>query len=62
MSSSDPSTPYFQQHQQAVSNGEHFYTDPQSGFLVFTERYHIERGFCCQSACRHCPYDFKKDL
>ena len=26
-------------------------------FLVFTERAHLKRGFCCGSQCRHCPYE-----
>jgi hypothetical protein len=30
-------------------------------YLVFTEAYHLKRGFCCQSGCRHCPYGFGKD-
>jgi hypothetical protein len=25
-------------------------------YLVFTEAYHLKRGFCCNSDCRHCPY------
>jgi hypothetical protein len=24
--------------------------------LVFTATYHLKRGFCCNSRCRHCPY------
>ena len=28
----------------------------EEGFLVFTEKYHLKRGYCCQSRCRHCPY------
>jgi hypothetical protein len=28
------------------------------GRLVFTEQYHLRRGYCCASGCRHCPYDF----
>jgi hypothetical protein len=24
--------------------------------LVFTAAYHLKRGFCCGSGCRHCPY------
>lgn len=28
------------------------------GFLVFTEKYHLKRGYCCQSGCRHCPYGY----
>jgi hypothetical protein len=29
----------------------------ENGLVVFTERYHLKRGFCCGSGCRHCPYD-----
>ncbi len=25
-------------------------------YLVFTAAYHLRRGFCCSSGCRHCPY------
>jgi hypothetical protein len=25
-------------------------------YLVFTSVYHLKRGFCCNSDCRHCPY------
>jgi len=25
-------------------------------YLVFTEAYHLKRGYCCNSDCRHCPY------
>lgn len=24
--------------------------------VVFTEQYHLKRGYCCGSGCRHCPY------
>jgi hypothetical protein len=24
--------------------------------MVFTEAYHLKRGICCGSGCRHCPY------
>jgi hypothetical protein len=24
--------------------------------LVFTAAYHLKRGTCCNSGCRHCPY------
>ena len=30
------------------------------GYIVFTESYHLKRGCCCKSSCKHCPYDFKK--
>ena len=31
----------------------------ENGKVVFTPNYHIERGDCCGSGCRHCPYDPK---
>ena len=36
-----------------------FYMSPD-GYKVFTEQYHLERGYCCENGCKHCPYDFKK--
>ncbi|HNQ13496.1 MAG TPA: DUF5522 domain-containing protein [Bacteroidia bacterium] len=34
---------------------EDYYLSPE-GYVVFTEKYHLKRGYCCQSNCRHCPY------
>lgn len=28
----------------------------ENGLLVFTASYHLKRGYCCKSDCRHCPY------
>jgi hypothetical protein len=28
----------------------------EGGCMVFTAAYHLRRGFCCGSQCRHCPY------
>lgn len=36
-----------------------YYFD-ESGLMVFTEKYHLKRGHCCKSGCRHCPYGFSK--
>jgi len=36
---------------------EDFYTTPE-GYIVFTEKYLLKRGYCCKSGCRHCPYGF----
>ena len=33
---------------------EDFYFDGPN--IVFTAAYHLKRGFCCTSGCRHCPY------
>ncbi len=40
-------------------NPEDFYLSPE-GFIVFTEKYHLKRGNCCKSGCKHCPYGFNK--
>ena len=34
--------------------GVDYYMD--GPYLVFTAQYHRERGSCCNSGCRHCPY------
>lgn len=44
-------------HREACARGDFSYTDPETGFLVFTRLEHLRRGFCCESGCRHCPYD-----
>ena len=31
-----------------------FYWD--EGKVVMTEQYHIKRGSCCGSGCKHCPF------
>jgi hypothetical protein len=33
----------------------------EEGYIVFTEKYHLKRGYCCQSGCRHCPYKEKQE-
>jgi hypothetical protein len=35
----------------------HYYLE--NGKVVFTEQYHMDRGFCCSNVCRHCPYEPK---
>jgi hypothetical protein len=32
----------------------------ENGYWVFTEHYHRQRGYCCGSGCRHCPYTASK--
>jgi hypothetical protein len=40
--------------QPALVEGEDFYLE--GGYVVFTARYHLRRGHCCEGGCRHCPY------
>jgi len=35
-----------------------FYKDENDRF-VMTESFHIKRGSCCGSKCKHCPYEPK---
>jgi hypothetical protein len=34
--------------------GRDYYVE--NGKYVFTSAYHLKRGYCCNSRCRHCPY------
>lgn len=43
-------------HEQALSRGEDAYVDPATGYLVFTAQALWDRGACCHSGCRHCPF------
>ena len=44
-------------HAAAIAGSELTYRDPRSGYTVFTARFLAERGYCCDSGCRHCPYE-----
>ncbi len=28
----------------------------EDGLMVMTRRYLLNRGYCCDNKCRHCPY------
>ena len=43
---------------QSCTIEKDFYVE--NGLYVFTESYHLKRGKCCKSGCRHCPYKFRK--
>ena len=45
-------------NRKKMENGD-YYLSPE-GFIVFTEQYHLKRGYCCKSGCKHCPYGFNK--
>ncbi|GAA0875010.1 hypothetical protein GCM10009118_14180 [Wandonia haliotis] len=32
----------------------------EEGYIVFKAAYHLKRGYCCKSGCRHCPYGYNK--
>lgn len=31
----------------------------KEGYIIFTEKYHLKRGYCCKNGCKHCPYKEK---
>ena len=37
-----------------LTEGEDYYLEGAA--VVFTAAYHLRRGYCCGSGCRHCPY------
>jgi hypothetical protein len=47
--------------EQPTPTGKPIANQPDSyfecGLLVYTAAYHLNRGYCCGSGCRHCPYD-----
>jgi len=43
----------------ALIEGVDFYYE--RGFMVLTEAFLRNRGYCCESGCRHCPYGFRQD-
>jgi hypothetical protein len=57
----DPARPetiaILREHSRAVEGGRPLYRDPISGLSVFTAVFLADRGYCCGSGCRHCPYE-----
>ena len=43
---------------QELVEGEDYYIN-EKGLLVFTSKYLLDRGYCCGSGCKHCPYDYE---
>jgi uncharacterized protein DUF5522 len=37
----------------ALEPEDYYFEGP---YMVFTAAYHLKRGYCCGSGCRHCPY------
>jgi len=38
---------------------DEYYKSPE-GYIIYTEKYLLKRGYCCQNSCKHCPYGFDK--
>ncbi|MBK8474000.1 MAG: hypothetical protein IPL33_18530 [Sphingobacteriales bacterium] len=39
--------------------GIDYYINEQ-GYWVFTQKYLLERGYCCKNGCKHCPLQLPK--
>lgn len=39
--------------------GIHYYINKE-GLVVLTEKYHLDRGYCCGNGCKHCPYEYER--
>ena len=37
-----------------LEKDDYYYSN--EGYIVFTEKYHLKRGHCCDSNCKHCPF------
>ena len=33
----------------------------EEGLMVFTEAYHLKRGYCCKNKCKHCPWKYGRE-
>jgi hypothetical protein len=40
-----------------LEEGIDFYFN-EEGLMVLTEKYHLEKGYCCGNGCKHCPYEY----
>lgn len=43
---------------QELTEGIHYYINDE-GWVVLTEKYHLERGYCCGNGCLHCPFQYE---
>jgi len=44
----------FPAQKELMVEGLHYYRE--NGQIVFTELYHLQRGYCCHNGCRRCAY------
>ena len=40
---------------EQISQSQDYYYEKD--YKIFTEKYHLKRGYCCKNKCRHCPYE-----
>ncbi|MBX3313149.1 MAG: hypothetical protein KF906_02415 [Actinobacteria bacterium] len=61
----DPTRPdryeILRRHEAAMASGLSTYRDPATGFTVMTAQYLADRDHCCNTGCRHCPWEGADD-
>ena len=55
MTSSDKDAEGSTQNRELQEGIDYYLED---GLFVFTAAFLLKRGYCCESGCRHCPYDY----
>lgn len=45
-------------NRKELDKDDYYYSE--QGYIVFTEKYHLKRGYCCNNGCKHCPYGYNK--
>ena len=46
------------QNKKNIDSEDYYYN--KEGLIIFTEKYHLKRGYCCENKCKQCPYKYKK--
>ncbi len=41
---------------ELVEGIDYYYNE--NGYIVLTEKFHLNRGSCCGNGCLHCPYNY----
>ena len=42
---------------EELDKEDYYYSE--EGYIIFTEKYHLKRGSCCNNNCKHCPFKKK---
>ena len=56
MENKQPKKSVSSESSEATKQADYYF---ENGLMVMTKAYHLKRGYCCGSKCRHCPFDYK---
>lgn len=43
---------------ELIEDVDYYYNE--QGLMVLTEKYLLDRCYCCGNGCRHCPFDYEQ--